>query len=42
MNKDTIVVIVCALYFLTMVGTGIYASRKNKKASRFPLWQDVN
>lgn len=35
MNKDTIVVIVCALYFLTMVGTGIYASRKNKKASDF-------
>lgn len=35
MDKNTIIVIICVLYFFTMVGTGIFASRKNKKTSDF-------
>lgn len=35
MSANTIVMIVCAIYFLTMVLTGVYAARRNKKASDF-------
>ncbi len=35
MKSETIIIIVCAVYFLIMIGTGIYASRKNKKASDY-------
>ncbi|MGN1033353.1 MAG: sodium:solute symporter family protein [Intestinibacter sp.] len=35
MSNNQIVILVCGIYFLTMIGTGIYASRKNKKASDF-------
>lgn len=32
---NKIVVIICAIYFLTMIGTGVFAARRNKKASDF-------
>lgn len=35
MSSNSIIVTVCVIYLLTMIGTGIYASRKNKKASDF-------
>ena len=35
MSSNQIIVLVCAVYFITMVLTGIYAARKNKKASDF-------
>lgn len=35
MGGNTVIVTICVVYFLVMIGTGIYASRKNKKASDF-------
>lgn len=35
MSSNQIIVLVCAIYFLTMVATGIFAARRNKKASDF-------
>lgn len=35
MGENTVIVTICVAYFLVMIGTGIYASRKNKKASDF-------
>jgi SSS family solute:Na+ symporter len=35
MDNNGIVMIVCGAYFLTMVGTGIYAAKRNKKASDY-------
>ncbi len=35
MGENTVIVTICVVYFLVMIGTGIYASRKNKKASDF-------
>jgi SSS family solute:Na+ symporter len=35
MTNNQIIVLVCAVYFLIMIGTGIYAAKKNKKASDF-------
>ena len=31
MGENTVIVTICVVYFLVMIGTGIYASRKNKK-----------
>ena len=35
MSSNQIIVLVCAIYFLTMVGTGIFAAKRNRKASDF-------
>ena len=35
MGENTVIVTICVAYFLVMIGTGIYASRKHKKASDF-------
>ncbi len=35
MSSNQIIVIVCGLYFITMIATGIYAAKKNRKASDY-------
>lgn len=35
MSNNQIIILVCAIYFLTMIGTGVYAAKRNKKASDY-------
>ncbi|MDR2109787.1 MAG: sodium:solute symporter family protein, partial [Spirochaetaceae bacterium] len=35
MDNNGIVMVICGVYFLTMIGTGIYAAKRNKKASDY-------
>ena len=35
MDKNTIVVIVCVIYFIAMIGIGVIAARRNKKTSDY-------
>lgn len=35
MDSNSIVAVICGVYFLTMIGTGIYAANRNKKASDY-------
>ena len=35
MQSNTVILLVCAIYFVVVIGTGIYASSRSKKASDF-------
>ena len=35
MSSNQIIVLVCVLYFVVMIGTGIFAAKRNKKTSDF-------
>lgn len=35
MSNNQIIILVCAVYFLTMIATGVYAAKRNKKASDY-------
>lgn len=39
MGGNTVIVTICVVYFLVMIGTGIYASRKIRRP-RISWWQD--